>query len=277
MKTGTRVLLEGPDGAGKTTLATRLADVAEAAGCRVLRVSDPNHAVGAVNAAGAVSLRDILLQPVVVPDRANNPRALTRDVAPTTPRLPLGEPLPPAVASALFCAGEAYTAQCVLEFERRAFAEGERPVTIFDRWSPSTIVYQALPNNAETRAWQRLKIDRVQAVTRQYCALVKLKMTTTVLLTTDTKTGAQCLYERSRGRGVDAYESAENDVAQAAFLRRLDAYRRLPALLERWAPSYALWMRLHPAGLAIVDAAQPLKDVFKDIRQVLSSSEGLFL
>lgn len=103
---GLFVTLEGPEGAGKSTQAARLAAALEAAGYRVCRVREP----------GGTPLGDAL-------------RALL--LAPAAP------PPTPRAEALLYCAARA---QLVAEVIRPALTAGS--VVLADRFADSTLAYQ---------------------------------------------------------------------------------------------------------------------------------------
>ena len=104
--TGSFIVLDGPDGCGKSTQAGRLADWLEAGGRSVLHVRDP----GATRVGEKV--REILLDPA-------------------------HEELQPVTESLLFMAARA---QLIAERIRPALAAGD--VVVCERWLTSTVCYQ---------------------------------------------------------------------------------------------------------------------------------------
>lgn len=247
-----RILIEGPDGAGKSTLCQALAEALEpgpgqpAEGRKVYAVAEPNHTLGFINPHAErrrqdmvdhygnfdsphvnvrqdyfVSLRDILLHP------AHLPHHLTAVLAEEgwdhqmsrLSDLKDGDGLPPEVQTLLLMAGRAWNEHMVRVREENLRRSGfSRPLGIFDRWAPSTVVYQGIVGNEINR-------DHVRRVVRTYMDYCSMPFDLTVIISAH-ETAEHEVFNRTRDQDPDSIHDHGDDKAFDLFCLRNDFYRR---------------------------------------------------
>ena len=254
-----KILLEGPDGAGKTTLAAALVSrLGQSTSRAVLPVADPNHLIGTMPPVGTPrSLRDLLLAPHL----RLSPHAVTRaDVMRREEYADLKGPLPPQVACGLIVAGEAATALRVAELERWERRPAGPPIFVFDRWSPSTIVYQAFASTAED--WLSSPGERGRAIADSYRRFVGFEISISFLLLAADSRRVMDLFERSKHRPRNAYEMSTDQEARNTFLSRHEHYAQLDHFIAGIDSYRSL---VAPGGFVPLDALQPTETLVDEV------------
>ncbi|RME76338.1 MAG: dTMP kinase [Planctomycetota bacterium] len=166
---GVFIVLEGPDGAGKSTQARRLAERLERSGFEVVLVREPG------GTPLGERVRELLLDPA--------------------------EPMSVRAELFLFQAARAQLTERVI---RPALAAGR--VVVADRFYASTAVYQGFAPGAEMRS---PTLDPERAIELSLLATGGLLPDRTLLLTLPPERAARRLEAAAHARGTDRFERRE--------------------------------------------------------------------
>mgnify|MGYP000256479434 CR=1 FL=1 len=277
-----RILIDGPDGAGKTTVLTKLAEHYQKGSTTCLRVNDPNHMLGTrtpdepthqggiVKRGQFVSIRDIIMRPANI--GFAGALGEVDDIWPKT--IQEGSPLPPEIARLLILAGEVVTDRQVDAVEQRYVRDDLSTLALFDRWATSTLVYQALTttNDEQTRKL------RVQAVVDNYLAHCRARFDLTVILCPIDEAGYQKVFARTRtGEDEDNVFNPEDETeAWLRFKARADAFRNVFNCAQEYSDRGTEFVARFGAvgGIHYVDAADTIEENVDTIIHLIDTVKG---
>lgn len=269
-----KILFEGVDGAGKTTLSTWLAHQLNA-----VLISEPNHVLGGLaghsrvtehggttNEKHVATVRDIMLNPMVPTSRICG---LTKR-KPVVPYVghdytPLGRPLDPRISVCLTQANQAQSAENVRAMESEGLSK-----FVFDRSVISTLVYQGFaPSDAE------MQQGLVELIIKSHQVTCTIDYDLTMILVGNNDEEERQIYNRilenRGGPEDDVYESAGFE----AFRVRNRAYREVFQRVGRVCKSAtARDLERFPARfgkIIIMSAHRPLDEMKKEVLRNVES------
>jgi len=210
-----RIVIDGPDGAGKSTLCSHVVSAAAERwpDIDVYRIPAPSHTLR--DSIRGASLRDIILHPDIHP---------IGDTVSGNLGTPLRHnlPLPPHIAVPLLIADQA----TILWSLRNTPVTTKRRVVLFDRWTTSTLVYQGFSDAGP-------QVPSLQQIEDTYLLTVpkEERMDALLLLTFDEADEYRMIDRAHPGSNV--FEPSARDVLAQQLRRRNVIYgKAVPAILE---------------------------------------------